>query len=72
MSFEDGKPLNEQELADHYGVTTRTLQNWRKDGVGPPYTPIGHNLVRYNVEDILQYEAEQRNIVRERHSATPS
>lgn len=51
------KPLKEDELAERWNVTIRTLQMWRKDRVGPPFARIGARSIIYRMEDVLAYEA---------------
>lgn len=50
------KRLTETELAQRWDVTTRTLQNWRKEGKGPPFIRIGERSIFYREEDVLAYE----------------
>lgn len=50
------KRLTENELAQRWDVTTRTLQNWRKSGKGPPFIRIGERSIFYREEDVLGYE----------------
>lgn len=52
-------PLTEKELAARYGVHVRTIQNWRAANIGPAWIVIGKNTIRYRMEDVLAYEAEQ-------------
>lgn len=52
----DEKHLTEAELAARFDVTTRTLQAWRRDGIGPKFITIGKNTVRYRQEDVEGYE----------------
>jgi predicted DNA-binding transcriptional regulator AlpA len=33
----------ETEMAARLGKSTRTLYDWRKQGIGPPPTPVGRN-----------------------------
>lgn len=49
--------MNQQQLAEYWGISTRTLERWRSIGWGPKYIKIGGRVV-YRVEDILEYEAE--------------
>jgi excisionase family DNA binding protein len=44
---EDTKPKTKQEIAVHFGVTTRTIDGWMKAGL-LPYWKIGH-LVRFDL-----------------------
>lgn len=56
--------LNEQELADHWKISPRTLQGFRcrdknlplQSMKGPPWIIIG-GAVRYRREDILAFES---------------
>jgi hypothetical protein len=43
----DTKPKTKQEIAVHFGVTTRTIDGWMKSGI-LPYWKIGH-LVRFDL-----------------------
>lgn len=52
-------PLSESELARRWGVTTRTLQGWRADGIGPKWVVLGKNTIRYQIEDVIEYEASR-------------
>ncbi len=48
----DRRDLTERELAEIEGVSVRTLQDWRRQGVGPRYRKLGtakRALVRYPV-----------------------
>jgi predicted site-specific integrase-resolvase len=49
--------LTENQLAERWNITTKTLQHWRKVGKGPHYLKIGKS-VRYPHELIEKYEAE--------------
>ena len=39
--------IDENETAKFFGVTTRTVQNWRQRGDGPEYIRLGAKLIRY-------------------------
>jgi hypothetical protein len=54
------KRLAEKELAKRWGLTERTLQKWRRLGVGPTFTVIGQHTVLYLEEDVLAYERSKR------------
>ncbi len=43
--------LNERDASDLLGLSARTLQKWRLQGVGPRYLKLGH-AVRYAREDL--------------------
>ena len=48
--------LTENELAERWQMTTRTLQGWRKTGKGAPFIRIGERSIFYRLEDVLAYE----------------
>jgi len=47
--------LNQNELASRWGMSPRTLENWRSTGKGPAYVKIG-GQVRYKFEEIIKLE----------------
>ena len=49
--------LTPRQLAVQLGVTTRTLANWRKAGVGPPAISVGRGgrLLRYRAESVAAW-----------------
>lgn len=56
----DGKPaaqryFDEKDLAKRWGMSVKTLQNWRTKGIGPKWEKIGRS-VRYRLRVILAYE----------------
>lgn len=53
------KLLSEKELATRWGITQRTLQNWRAKGYGPKSITLSSNTVRYRLADVLAYEEER-------------
>lgn len=55
--------INENELAQRWGVSPKTQQRWCCDGRGPRYLKLSKR-VTYLMEDILAYEMESM------HSAT--
>ncbi|SDG08466.1 helix-turn-helix domain-containing protein [Sulfitobacter delicatus] len=54
-----GSFISEATLSEHWDISKRTLQRWRKSGEGPPYVLIGGS-VRYRVEDVRSYENRMR------------
>jgi len=50
--------LTQVELAVRWRISPRTLERWRWAGDGPRFIKIG-GLVRYRLEDIEGFEAEQ-------------
>ncbi len=51
--------LREQDLADRWQVSTRTLQRWRSNGAGPPFIRV-EGSIRYRAVDIDAYEDRMR------------
>lgn len=49
--------LTEKELAKRWNMTPRTLQMWRRKGIGPAFIRIGERSVFYRLEDVERYEA---------------
>ena len=54
-----GRLLTQDDLARRWRMTARSLERWRSQGTGPKWMKIG-GLARYRLEDVLQYEMEQR------------
>ena len=53
------KHFNQEQLAERWNISPRTLQRWRLCLKGPVFCRIGHS-VRYRMEDILAFEAQRR------------
>ena len=49
------KHLNQHDLAARWGISARTLERWRWEGIGPTHRKIGR-CVRYRLEDVEKYE----------------
>lgn len=47
--------LRQQELAERWKLSPRTLERWRWLGTGPVYHKIGGRVV-YRLEDVLAFE----------------
>ena len=47
------------ELAGRYGLTTKTLRNWRCIGVGPRAIKVG-NRALYPESEVARWEANRR------------
>lgn len=52
--------LTEQDLAEYLGLSVRTIQDWRRRGVGPRYVKFRRN-VRYRLEDVEDYLDKNRH-----------
>jgi hypothetical protein len=62
--------LPETEAASGIGKTTRTLQSWRQQGIGPPYVKIG-KTVYYERSALLAWlKGQQVMPVRSRYPAS--
>lgn len=57
----DSDVLTPAQLAKRWGVTPRTLRNWRASGKGPKWFHPGGsgNIIRYRIEDVIAHENEQ-------------
>lgn len=53
----DRRVLNENELAQRWGISPKTLQRWRSEGRGPRYLKLSKR-VSYPLEAILAFEHE--------------
>lgn len=50
--------LNQEDLAERWNISTRTLERWRWIGEGVRFVKIG-GRVRYRLDDIEAYEEQQ-------------
>lgn len=50
--------IDQDAVAQRWGVSPRTLERWRWIGAGPRFLKIGGRVV-YRVEDIEAYEVDQ-------------
>jgi hypothetical protein len=50
--------LKQQDLADRWNISPRTLERWRWVGEGPQFIKIGGRVV-YRLEDVEAYERNQ-------------
>jgi len=53
------RTLTSKEVAERYGVSVRTLADWRSGSAGPVWTKPG-KVVLYRVEDLEAYFAAKR------------
>ena len=50
--------LSTPQVADRYGLSPRTVEEWRTTGFGPRYTKFGlRGAVRYTLADLEAWEA---------------
>ena len=51
--------LTTEQLADRWGISPQTLDNWRSQGKGPKYVKLGKgksSAIIYRVSDVEKYE----------------
>ncbi len=51
--------LTAKELAKRWSISEKTLEAWRGSGKGPKFLKVGDGerpRVRYEIEDIVEYE----------------
>jgi predicted site-specific integrase-resolvase len=53
--------LNQNQLAERWNVSPRTLERWRWLGQGPVYLKLG-GRVSYRLEDVEKFEAERLHV----------
>jgi hypothetical protein len=44
--------LDQRQLAEILGVSTRCLEKWRLEGRGPKFYRVSRTLVRYKLSDV--------------------
>ena len=47
--------INENELAERWGISPKTLQRWRSEGRGPRYLKLSKR-VTYPMDEVLNFE----------------
>lgn len=54
------KYLTPHEVVDRYQkqISTRTLANWRSQGIGPPFSKIGGRIL-YRLDLVEQWEQKR-------------
>ncbi len=50
--------LDQNELAERWSLSPRTLEQWRWRGVGPRYLKLGGRVI-YRLSDVEAFEAER-------------
>lgn len=61
MDLRDDEIYSPQTLAALLSVSPRTLESWRKNGVGPPYSRLPNRTVRYKGLDILEWLEKRKS-----------
>ena len=57
--LEQSDLIKKQVLASEWGLSPKTLDNWRSQGVGPPYLRL-RGTVRYSRAACTRWLAEQQ------------
>jgi predicted site-specific integrase-resolvase len=60
MGITNKHSLTEVQLAERWGMSIKTLQDWRRKGTGVAYLKLG-KAIRYPHEIVEKYEAEHMN-----------
>jgi predicted site-specific integrase-resolvase len=60
--------LTQDQLADRWQMSPRTLERWRWLGEGPRFLKLGGRVI-YRIEDVESYEAER---LRDSTTAAPN
>lgn len=55
LSPGDPRVLNENELAQRWGISPKTLQRWRSEGRGPKYLKLSKR-VSYPLDAVIDFE----------------
>ena len=50
--------LDQNELAERWSLSPRTLEQWRWRGVGPRYLKLGARVI-YRLSDVEAFEAQR-------------
>lgn len=48
--------MNQKQLAERWGMSPKSLERWRCEGVGPRYLKLSSARVLYRLDDIEAYE----------------
>ena len=60
MAIINKPSLTENQLAERWGLSVKTLQDWRRKGMGVAYLKLG-KAIRYPHEIVEKYEIEHMN-----------
>lgn len=61
MAIINKPSLTEVQLAERWGMSIKTLQDWRRKGTGVAYLKLG-KAIRYPHEIVEKFEADHMNI----------
>lgn len=51
--------LTTDAVAEILGVSTRTVEDWRLDEIGPPVTRLGRRTIRYRSDQLVAWIAQR-------------
>jgi len=57
--------LTPAEVATYLRVSWRTLQEWRRSGVGPTWIRLGYNRVRYRKAEVEEWLNRETQVTHE-------
>jgi len=49
--------LTEQQIAERFSISRRTVQRWRELGSGPRFVRLGERRIAYSLTDALAWAA---------------
>lgn len=52
--------LDERQAGKYLGLTIRALQNWRRNGDGPPHIRLSRRAIRYDRRDLDEWIVTRR------------
>jgi len=55
----DGRCISQNELAQRWKISIKTLQRWRGLQTGTKFTKLQNRAVRYHLDDIKAYEVQR-------------
>lgn len=47
--------LTPEEAAQKLGITRRTMDKWRTNGIGPKYIKVGKKMIGYRESDLIEF-----------------
>ena len=53
--------MSTDEVADYLGVVKQTLFRWRQTGYGPAWMRLGPRIIRYKMDDLIEWEERLRD-----------
>lgn len=62
--------LSTNELAERWNLRYGILARWRQHGTGPAFLKFG-KVIRYRLEDIIEYEQRTMHRLPDANNATP-